>query len=84
LLEVSAALVGDRLETSWRFSRAVHRRETIEQLARDYVAVLAELSHGVGSIDAPRAVASFPAARLTDDELEDVLASFKRLGVDSR
>ena len=84
LLEISAALVGDRLETSWRFSRAVHRRDTIERVARDYTAILTELSRGVGSSDAARAVASFPAARLTDDELEDVLASFKRLGVDSR
>jgi amino acid adenylation domain-containing protein/non-ribosomal peptide synthase protein (TIGR01720 family) len=43
LIEVNAVVEGGRLCCSWSFSQAVHRRETVERLARGFVAELRAL-----------------------------------------
>ena len=84
LLEVSAFVLNGRLETTWRYSRAVHRPQTIERLARDFVVKLGELARCPILDDERREVAEFPAARLSQDELQDVLAILNRSGAGSR
>jgi amino acid adenylation domain-containing protein/non-ribosomal peptide synthase protein (TIGR01720 family) len=43
LLEVAAGVRGGRLEVAWTFSRGLHRRATVESLARGFLAELREL-----------------------------------------
>jgi microcystin synthetase protein McyA len=46
LLEVDARIGGQRLQIDWTFSRHRHQRETIEELADRFIAVLRELTGG--------------------------------------
>ncbi|HEX8694771.1 MAG TPA: condensation domain-containing protein, partial [Longimicrobium sp.] len=43
LLALTGSVLGGRLEVTWQYSAGVHRRETVEALARDYVAELRAL-----------------------------------------
>ncbi|MET0624997.1 MAG: SDR family NAD(P)-dependent oxidoreductase, partial [Pyrinomonadaceae bacterium] len=40
LLEISGGVAGGRLRTSWTYSRNVHRRETVERLAEQFLGAL--------------------------------------------
>jgi amino acid adenylation domain-containing protein/non-ribosomal peptide synthase protein (TIGR01720 family) len=43
LIEIDGLISGGRLEFVWSYSASIHRRETIEQVARRYVGALREL-----------------------------------------
>jgi natural product biosynthesis luciferase-like monooxygenase protein/amino acid adenylation domain-containing protein/non-ribosomal peptide synthase protein (TIGR01720 family) len=51
VLEVVARGVGGRLELQWRYSEALHSRETIEALARDCAGALAKLADSVATAE---------------------------------
>lgn len=43
LLEITAAVIGGRLQLTWTYSRCLHRPETIRTLARDHLEALRKL-----------------------------------------
>jgi len=72
LIEADTVIYEGRLVTMWRYSRNVHRRETIERLARDFVGTLESfVSHEPARRHQP---SDFPQADLDQDELEELVA----------
>ncbi|MFJ6381175.1 non-ribosomal peptide synthase/polyketide synthase [Kitasatospora sp. NPDC092039] len=64
-LEVVGRLDGDALEFTWFHSAAVHRRSTVEALARRFAEELADLArHAARPGSAGRTPSDFPLARL--------------------
>lgn len=75
LLEVEARVHGGRLQVQWIYSREIHLRTTIEQLAKLFVAALGEiiqhcLAPGAGGFTP----SDFPLARL-DQQMIDRLSN---------
>lgn len=60
LLDVNAVVVGGRLRCDWSFSPNLHRRETVERLAREFADALREFAGAAGGGDHD------PAAGLSD------------------
>jgi non-ribosomal peptide synthase protein (TIGR01720 family) len=77
LLEISAGVREGRLLVEWRYSAEVHRRETIERLADQFLAALSALIRHCLAPDAGGYTPSdFAMAELTQDELDEMLATF--------
>ena len=73
LLDINSLIVGGQLQLSWSFSGNVHRRETIEQLAREFISSLDAIIVHCQSEDAGGYTPSdFPLAQLTQAELDRV------------
>ncbi len=73
-IDVNGLIAGDRLRTAWTFDRGVHRKETIESLARDYRTTLETLVAHCLSPGAGEPTASdFPGSRLDQETLEDFM-----------
>jgi non-ribosomal peptide synthase protein (TIGR01720 family) len=79
LLTITAAVIHGQLEVRWGFSTNVHERATIERLAEDYLESIRDL---IACCQAPEAgnltATDFPAARLSQTELQEVLARLSR------
>jgi non-ribosomal peptide synthase protein (TIGR01720 family) len=76
LIEVLARIAGGQLEVQFNFSRNVHSRATVEQIAARYSAALTELIHRSSAADAQRwSVADFTLAKLEAAELAGILKS---------
>ncbi|HYH82092.1 MAG TPA: amino acid adenylation domain-containing protein, partial [Longimicrobium sp.] len=76
LLVVNGAVLGGRLEVSWRYGEGVHRRETVEALTREYAAELRELiAHCTSDGAGGRTPSDFPLARLAQDEVDRVVGN---------
>lgn len=76
LIEVLARIAGGQLEVQFNFSRNVHSRATVEQIAARYSAALTELINRSSAADAQRwSVADFPLAKLEAAELAGILQS---------
>ena len=70
LIEVLARVAGGQLEVQFNFSRNVHSRPTVEQIAARYSAALMELINLSSAADVQRwSVADFPLAKLDAPEL---------------
>ncbi len=70
-LEVNSYVADGRLHVDWTFNRRVHRRETIEQWAADFLRRLASVVSHCLSPDAGGFTPSdFPLARMTTAELD--------------
>jgi amino acid adenylation domain-containing protein/non-ribosomal peptide synthase protein (TIGR01720 family) len=81
LIEIDGGVIGKQLQLSWAYSRNLHRRTTVEGLARTFVEALQALIAHCQSPEAGGYTPSdFPAARLTQEELDRFLASTKTLG----
>jgi non-ribosomal peptide synthase protein (TIGR01720 family) len=75
LLEINGIIAGGELRLSWSFSENLHRRETIEALAEDYVQQLRQLIRHCEGPDAGGYTPSdFPKADLSQEELDELLA----------
>ena len=75
LLEINAAVLGGRLRVYWTYSTAYHTAATIERLAAGFLDTLRALIRLGQTVDSPRYTPSdFPHARLTQNELDAVLA----------
>ena len=62
------------LQVRWSYSEAVHRRETIERLANDYMAALLAIIRHCQSPEAGGYTPSdFPLAGLSQEDLEKLL-----------
>ncbi len=80
LIEVLARIAGGELEVEINFSRNLHSRSTMEQIAARYSAALVELIERSSSADVQRwSVADFPLARLEQPELATILKSHPAL-----
>jgi non-ribosomal peptide synthase protein (TIGR01720 family) len=79
VLELNASVADGRLQMTWTYSEHLHRRETVERLAADYVQVLRALT-GRERAQATDALtpADFPEARLSQKELDKFLGQFKQ------
>src|SRR5579864_4873665 len=76
LIEVLARVAGGELEAQFNFSRNVHSRTTVEQIAERYSAALTQLINLSGAADAQRwSIADFPLAKLEAHELGGILKS---------
>jgi amino acid adenylation domain-containing protein/non-ribosomal peptide synthase protein (TIGR01720 family) len=74
LIEVLARIAGGQLEVQFNFSRNVHSRATMEQIAARYSAALTELIDRSSATDTQRwSVADFPLAKLEEPELAGLL-----------
>ncbi|NBD17976.1 MAG: amino acid adenylation domain-containing protein [Cyanobacteria bacterium] len=74
LLDITGWVAQQQLQLDWTYSRAVHDRRTIEQLADQFLKVLrsliAESKSGQGGADTP---SDFPKANLNQADLDKLL-----------
>lgn len=80
LIEVLARVAGGQMEVQFNFSRNVHSRLTVEEIATRYSAALMELINLSSAADLQRwSVADFPLAKLEAPELARLLKSHPTL-----
>jgi microcystin synthetase protein McyA len=74
LLEISASIVAGSLRINWRYSRNLHRQETIQRLANDFLDALQKLIEQCRQDAASGKVAvDVSQVDLTDDDLDALL-----------
>ena len=74
LLEVTSSVTGEQLHIDWRFSRNVHKRETIAQLADWYLETLRELiAHCLSAEAGGYNAEDFPLAQLSQARLDEIV-----------
>jgi non-ribosomal peptide synthase protein (TIGR01720 family) len=76
LLEINGRLVGGQLRCDWTYSECIHRRDTIEGLARGFIEALRTLiaycqSPGVGGFTP----SDFPKMKLSQRELDELMTA---------
>lgn len=78
LLEINGLVANGQLRFGWSYSGATHRRETISELAWDYLARLREL---IGHSQSPEAgsyiPSDFPEVNLSQEDLDDLLTQLQ-------
>jgi amino acid adenylation domain-containing protein/non-ribosomal peptide synthase protein (TIGR01720 family) len=74
LLEIEGGIFKGKLQLSWSYSANLHRRETIESLAANYLKALRRLIAHCRAGQSPGYTASdFPLAQLGQEQLEQLL-----------
>jgi non-ribosomal peptide synthase protein (TIGR01720 family) len=73
LIEVKVAIHEGRLRAGFAYSRAVHRRATLERLAQDSLAILRELIDHCRNAEGGYTPSDFSHLQLRQDELDDLL-----------
>ncbi|HYO58089.1 non-ribosomal peptide synthetase [Archangium sp.] len=77
LLDVVGAVMGGRLQMTWTYGESIHRRETIEKLAADFLERLRELIVHCQSPEAGGHTPSdFPLAKVKQTQLDKLSARF--------
>jgi non-ribosomal peptide synthase protein (TIGR01720 family) len=85
LLEIEGQVADGQLEMYWHYSEALHRRSTIEALARGFSSALRRLIVAAASPESARvAPADFPGARLGQDDLDRFFARLGRTAKETR
>jgi amino acid adenylation domain-containing protein/non-ribosomal peptide synthase protein (TIGR01720 family) len=75
LLDINGSITGGQLRIEWSYSKALHRPETIERVAEDFIAALQALIAHCQSPDAGGYTPSdFSLAKLDQGKLDKVLA----------
>jgi non-ribosomal peptide synthase protein (TIGR01720 family) len=75
LIEINAAVCDRRLRVSWEFSKANHRRETIERLSAEFMDHLTELvAHCSSSKQIQFTPSDFAQAGISQSELDKLVA----------
>jgi non-ribosomal peptide synthase protein (TIGR01720 family) len=75
LLEIEASIIGGQLQIVWSYSENLHRRQTIEGLAQDYIGALRSLIAHCRSSEAGGFTPSdFPEAKLSQADLDKLIA----------
>ena len=78
LLNIIAMVSGGELRLDWTYSTSIHHKETVDRLARSFIEELRELiarSRTGDKID--YSPSDFPRAKLSQDELNKVLAKLR-------
>ncbi|MGH8650865.1 MAG: condensation domain-containing protein [Gammaproteobacteria bacterium] len=84
LLEVNGFVLGGQLHLQWTYSTRVHRRSTVERLARRCLEALEALIAHCQSPEAGGFTPSdFPEAELNRGELEELIAELTESGCSS-
>jgi non-ribosomal peptide synthase protein (TIGR01720 family) len=79
LLDIVGSVVKSELRLDWSYSSSIHRRESVEQLARHCIEELRSLIAERGSRDAASLSPSdFPMARVSQADLNKVLSKIKQ------
>ena len=79
LLNVIGTVTGGELRLEWTYSENIHRRETVERLAQNYLNELRALIAQSGSGDEMTySPSDFPNAKLSQADLDKVLAKIRR------
>jgi non-ribosomal peptide synthase protein (TIGR01720 family) len=77
LLDVMGAVVGGQLQMTWTYGEALHRRETVEKLAADFLERLRELIAHCQSPEAGGHTPSdFKLAKVKQNQLDKLSARF--------
>ena len=75
LLEISGGVAGGRLQLTWIYSQQVHKRETVERVAADFIAALRQLIEQCQWGEVIGFTPSdFPEAALSQQELDELVA----------
>jgi non-ribosomal peptide synthase protein (TIGR01720 family) len=75
-LGITGRVSGGRLLMNWAYSEVMHRRETIERVAEDFISALRKIIAHCQSPDAGGYTPSdFPDADLSQSELDDLIAT---------
>jgi non-ribosomal peptide synthase protein (TIGR01720 family) len=78
LLEISGQVVGGQLSLSWTWSEGRHKRETVEQLAANYLQALQDLITHCCTRKFPSfAHTDFTAASVSQAELDKILDKYR-------
>jgi microcystin synthetase protein McyA len=79
LLEISASVERGELQVIWTYSGEMYDRETIEQLAEDYLRAVRDLvKRGLSGEEVVLSAADFPKARIKQEHLDKLLTKLKR------
>ncbi len=77
LFDITAQVTGKQLQVFWRYSENIHRRDTVERLAQDFMAALRSIiAHCLTSKMGGYTPSDFPEAHLSQQELDDLIAEF--------
>ncbi|QRN93140.1 amino acid adenylation domain-containing protein [Archangium violaceum] len=77
LLDVMGAVVGGQLQVTWTYGEALHRRETVERLAADFLERLRELiAHCQSPEVGGHTPSDFPLAKVKQNQLDKLSARF--------
>ncbi|HEX7243539.1 MAG TPA: condensation domain-containing protein, partial [Longimicrobiaceae bacterium] len=80
LLDVAGVVTGGQLHVSWTFGASVHRRETVERFAADFMDALREMIAHCRSAEAGGYTPSdFPLARLDPQALARLVSTLARV-----
>jgi amino acid adenylation domain-containing protein/non-ribosomal peptide synthase protein (TIGR01720 family) len=80
LLEVTASVFDQRFQVGWTYSSAVHRAETVETLARQYLEALRQLiAHCIARGAGGYTPSDFPLARLDQQRLDQLAGPGKSI-----
>jgi non-ribosomal peptide synthase protein (TIGR01720 family) len=75
VLEIIGSISGGRLRMTWRYSEHLHRRSSIEALAEQFIEKLNSLiQHCLSAGAGGYTPSDFPAAKLNQRELDDLIA----------
>ncbi|HEY0365530.1 MAG TPA: amino acid adenylation domain-containing protein, partial [Pyrinomonadaceae bacterium] len=78
VLEITAGVFGGVLQISWQYSASLHRRETIEMLAKDFVKTLESIvAHCLAPDAGGFTPSDFPEAALSQHELDKFLTAIE-------
>jgi amino acid adenylation domain-containing protein/non-ribosomal peptide synthase protein (TIGR01720 family) len=76
LVDITGSVFEGRLHTSWTYNENVHRRETIEPVAEDFISALRNLIAHCQSPEAGGYTPSdFPDTELSQSELDELIAN---------
>lgn len=82
LLEINALVVQEQLKVDWTYSVNVHRRETVEQLTRNFVAALQSMIKSCQLSSAqnytPSDFADFKSSQWSQDDINIILAAIEQ------
>ena len=74
LLSINGGVVEGQLQMEWTYSKAVHRREMVEQVAEDFIEALrAIIAHCQSLETAGYTPSDFPDVELDQDEIESLM-----------
>ncbi len=77
-IEVNAMVVQGKLQASWSYSARLHRVETIQKIAAQFVACLRELiEHCIEAEAGQKTPSDFPLANLSEKELERIASALQ-------
>ena len=78
VLEITAGVCGGTLQIAWQYSANLHRRETIEMLAENFVAALESIvTHCLAPEAGGFTPSDFPEAALSQNELDKFLTAIE-------